>query len=290
MNMKRALLIFMGALLIPGFALAGDVAPFDGTARFDVSKVWVDGEGTEVAGVTDSVNVTLTCNTGLPLEQSADITSSNGVVFVLTELDSPGDIDCTVTESVPAGYSASYVANESDASDTACVFDGSTEQAGADNFCVITNSPDSVDVTVSTVWNVINDGGEEVSQVTDLTLSCNAPIVGQTEIGTTGIWSKTVLGVAGSQALALEAKVTPDPDGSSECWVTDTVGDSAVERTSTCGDSDNPGMSISVGSGDSCQFTYTVFFEGIPTLSQYGMAVMILLMLGVGFIGFRRLV
>jgi len=37
-----------------------------------------------------------------------------------------------------------------------------------------------------------------------------------------------------------------------------------------------------------CTATGTQFFEGIPTLSQYGMALMALLMLGVGFIGFRR--
>jgi len=46
----------------------------------------------------------------------------------------------------------------------------------------------------------------------------------------------------------------------------------------------------SLGAGDShtCTFTNTVFFEGIPTLSQWGLALMALLMLGVGFIGFRR--
>ncbi|MBT8060186.1 MAG: IPTL-CTERM sorting domain-containing protein [Gammaproteobacteria bacterium] len=31
-----------------------------------------------------------------------------------------------------------------------------------------------------------------------------------------------------------------------------------------------------------------MFFEGIPTLSQWGMALMALLMLGVGLVGFRR--
>jgi hypothetical protein len=36
------------------------------------------------------------------------------------------------------------------------------------------------------------------------------------------------------------------------------------------------------------EFTNTVFFEGIPTLSQYGLALMALLMLGVGMVGFRR--
>jgi hypothetical protein len=49
-------------------------------------------------------------------------------------------------------------------------------------------------------------------------------------------------------------------------------------------------MRVSVGSGDSCTITNTVFFEGIPTLNQYGMAIMALLMLGMGFVGFRRFV
>ena len=33
-----------------------------------------------------------------------------------------------------------------------------------------------------------------------------------------------------------------------------------------------------------------VRFEGIPTLNQYGLAILALLMLGVGFVGFRRFV
>jgi hypothetical protein len=39
-----------------------------------------------------------------------------------------------------------------------------------------------------------------------------------------------------------------------------------------------------------CDVEGTVFFEGIPTLSQYGLAIMALLMLGVGFVGMRRFV
>ncbi|MDT8322073.1 MAG: IPTL-CTERM sorting domain-containing protein [Xanthomonadales bacterium] len=288
MNMKRAILIFMGALLVPGVALAGDVTPFDGTARFDVSKVWLDGEGTEVVGVTDSVNVTLTCNTGLPLEQDADITSSDGVVFVVTELASVEDIDCTVTESVPSGYSAEYFANFSDSSTTACVFEGGVERVGPDNTCVIENSPDTVEVTVSTVWDLINNGGADISQETDVTITCNAPIDGGDALGEpfVGYYSATDT-LVGNDSFTVS--VAPAPGGS-QCFATDTVNNSAVEGTSTCGSQLSPGMSISVGSGDSCEFTYTVFFEGIPTLSQYGLAVMILLMLGVGFIGVRRFV
>jgi hypothetical protein len=47
---------------------------------------------------------------------------------------------------------------------------------------------------------------------------------------------------------------------------------------------------VSVNDGHECTITNTVFFEGIPTLNQYGLALLALLMLGVGFVGFRRFV
>ena len=47
---------------------------------------------------------------------------------------------------------------------------------------------------------------------------------------------------------------------------------------------------VPVISGAECTILNTAFFEGIPTLSQYGMALMALLMLGVGAIGIRRFV
>ena len=61
--------------------------------------------------------------------------------------------------------------------------------------------------------------------------------------------------------------------------------DDAVEVDNGC---DN--ITVSHGQGAECLITNTVFFEGIPTLSQYGMAIMALLMLGVGLVGFRRFV
>jgi len=62
---------------------------------------------------------------------------------------------------------------------------------------------------------------------------------------------------------------------------------SGVEGTASdaCGDAD-----LDAGDSATCTFTNTVFFEGIPTLGQYGLAVLALLMLGAGFIGFRRFV
>ena len=77
MNLKRAFLILTAAmLLLPGLALAQDGAV---TIRFAVTKEFSDFN-------PGSIEVTLSCNTGLPLTQSADINELNGVVFVVEEV------------------------------------------------------------------------------------------------------------------------------------------------------------------------------------------------------------
>lgn len=77
----------------------------------------------------------------------------------------------------------------------------------------------------------------------------------------------------------------PHYGGTSVCTVTENVAFSAAESD----DSDCASLPISIGMGNSCTITNVVFFEGIPTLNQYGLAVLALLMLGVGLVGFRRL-
>ena len=70
-----------------------------GAARFKVTKVFSDGS-------TDEVDVMLTCNTGLPLQQDFTIAGGDpdGVTFVVTDIPD-GGADCEVTESgTPAGY------------------------------------------------------------------------------------------------------------------------------------------------------------------------------------------
>jgi len=64
--------------------------------------------------------------------------------------------------------------------------------------------------------------------------------------------------------------------------------DSSIEVSMDCGT--DGVVTVFPGDEEDCDFTNTVFFEGIPTLSQYGMAIMALLMLSVGFVGFRRFV
>jgi hypothetical protein len=60
---------------------------------------------------------------------------------------------------------------------------------------------------------------------------------------------------------------------------------SAVEAQSTCS---NP---VAINLGDvrrNCLVTNTVFFEGIPTLNQYGLVLISALMLLTGLIAARR--
>ncbi|MBT8048950.1 MAG: IPTL-CTERM sorting domain-containing protein, partial [Gammaproteobacteria bacterium] len=74
-------------------------------------------------------------------------------------------------------------------------------------------------------------------------------------------------------------------DGDAFCTAYETnVDSSEVETTDDC----EPRMLVEAAGSNGCEINNTVFFEGIPTLSQYGLALMALLMLGVGMVGFRR--
>jgi hypothetical protein len=88
----------------------------------------------------------------------------------------------------------------------------------------------------------------------------------------------------GSGDETFNEKVNPYAWPGGSCYVMEIDVADAVEVDNGCGS-----LEVSVGSGDSCTITNTVFFEGIPTLSQYGMALLVLLMLGVGFVSFRRI-
>jgi len=183
--------------------------------------------------------------------------------------------------------------------------------------CVITNKPTPVPVVITKTWEEHGDGGDYYDRDIDITLKCDARIVGGSFNHSDKTWRKTTslsdnnsypynyddkLGDNVDMAV-IKNKVIPDwyptvpvtdpptKQPTSVCWATESGQDSAVETKSTCGSTEaTAGMKVSLGSGDSCEMINTVFFEGIPTLNQYGMAIMALLMLGLGFVGFRRFV
>jgi hypothetical protein len=97
-------------------------------------------------------------------------------------------------------------------------------------------------------------------------------------------WVKASASSLGDHAF--EFPIFEPAFGGTDCTVEESFDDSVVESDSDCSDPET----IEAGQDESCEIVNTVFFEGIPTLNQYGMAILALLMLGVGFVGFRRFV
>ncbi|HLF29754.1 MAG TPA: IPTL-CTERM sorting domain-containing protein [Xanthomonadales bacterium] len=279
MTIKRVFLTLLAALLLPGLAYAQTQT----RATFTVQKEFTDGNS------VTPVTVNIQCFTGVPLNQEATRVASGGdfeVEFVVESFDN-GQLDCEIWEDAVAGYSADYEVDADNAESTqdsddgadACEFENVS--SGGENLCIITNSPDPVEVEVCKDWVIEGSDGADVDQNYQLTLQCDNPILGENEYY--GYWDINFYGEGNN---CHTAAVIPDWEGGTNCSVDEDVYDSAVESSNPCGNLD---VDIA-SSGVSCTVTNTAFFEGIPTLSQYGLAILALLMLGVGFVGFRRFV
>jgi len=257
-------------------------------ARFAVTKDFSDNS-------PEKVTVNISCNTGLPLEQSFVIFDSQsnpgdalvppqpGVIFVVKSF-ADGAMDCTVTETAVDGYTAVYTASgdsssvDDDPNAPGCHFN--QVGFGDMNTCEISNAAQNGTFTVNKVWNIFNDGGDEVIEQAWVDIWCDAEI---TNGGYYDDYSDDwYLGGYLGDGESLTAKVST-LTGPATCWAYESIKQSGVESSDDCGS-----RSIPAGGSSSCTFTNTVFFEGIPTLSQYGLALMALLMLSMGYIGFRR--
>jgi len=256
-------------------ALTGTAAPeaqdpasmvcIESSARFRVIKTFSDGSN-------DEVDVLLTCNTGLPLQQPFTITGGDpaGVTFVVTEFV-PGTMRCEVTETRgPEGYTPIF--NDGDG----CVWENIV--AGLYT-CEISNTADFATFSVYKDWVVVNEGGQEVIEAASVTIWCSSEIFGGYYNDNVGKWYKT--GILGDNDILTATVDTTQ--GPTTCYATESINLSGVESEGNC----DP-RPIPAGGSSTCTFVNTVFFEGIPTLSQYGLAILALLMLGMGLVGFRR--
>lgn len=281
MNFKRAFLTLVVLMLLPALAQA------QVTARFDVGLAWVD---TDLgAGVnTSERSVTIACTTGLPLTQTAMVSSGNNVEFVLTSLTDLDAVDCTISQTAgaPAGYTEWHAQVGDPAPPAAgalggCAFDDAN--ALEDNDCTLINQAQAGSFTVGTVWNITGSEGEIPDYDQTVRYECNETFSGAS--GTGPYFTTKSFSGPNPEARSITGIVTR-VDGGTLCTAEDGIVASAVETVENC----SSAKSIGPGGSNSCTFAYTVFFEGIPTLSQYGLAIMALLMLGVGFVGFRRFV
>ena len=238
-----------------------------------------------------SVMVSLTCNTGNPLSQEFEITEAGGVDFVVQVLDfiaPTTTCEVSLTDIDGAYISNAMLANGVDTG-SSCVFSGTPvadESAAFDpdrsNTCEIAAVPTPNVWTVSKVWL---DGGSDISQEATFDWECTnaSQTTDGSAAGFGGSFTET------GEFDDVEVTVYPAPGMTATCSATEDIDllDDSVESDQGC----ESGNEFTIGSGDDgCTITNSVFFEGIPSLNQYGLAIMALLMLGVGMVGFRRFV
>ena len=260
----------------------------DPIARFAVWKDFDDNNPAEVL-------VTITCNTGLPLTQSKLIADNDTlpqpdgvpdgyfigdppVNFVVRDFED-GAMNCTITEEVPGGYEVEYFDGAS-FSDESCDYDGVA--FGAANTCQITNTLQQVEVEVTKVW--IDENPQfDSTNIAEASWFCSNVADTCDGFGCNNSGGLNFFGNPGMDSFY----VYPDWDGTTTCRVTEVfLPEGGVETD----DSDCQGIVVVPGDGGSCTIFNTRLYEGIPTLSHYGLAIMALVMLGIGFVGFRRFV
>ena len=277
--------LLAAVLLLPASVFAGTI--LGSTTTFIIEKTW------EQAGDTDGLQVTahLKCTGALSTQQTVVFTATtDAVLFVYDIIQIPKDqqVNCDITEDVPENYTARYNCNDDDCGDSGqqlakCAYlDVDPRRTYR---CSIANRPVPATVTVTKTWIVEGadlgfDGGHYVHG------RCDSLVVGEGEDGKCGpdCWYSEVWQ---NEAVDGEYEFTiPRPNYPyTRCTFGESVNDSVVESENGCGK-----MNLAAGAEVECEIVNTVFFEGIPTLNQYGMAILALLMLGVGFIGFRRFV
>ncbi|MGD8930821.1 MAG: IPTL-CTERM sorting domain-containing protein, partial [Lysobacterales bacterium] len=233
-----------------------------------------------------AVQVQLICNTGLPLDQTFTIWQGHPVNFVVHDFE-PGTMDCYIQEigAGTDGYTSSYLAGTEDGQGgvrteaDGCYFD---DVEGGQFTCDLSNLLDPVSFTVRKNWLDVEQG-VDVQLYAQAGYTCynvrTAPDGGLQEIS-------GGMDFNGIEDYDVVTDIYPAFDGSSYCVATEDWLPSAAEGD----DSDCNKVELTVGESASCTIYNTVFFEGIPTLSQWGLAILAVLTLGVGLVGFRRFV
>jgi hypothetical protein len=250
-------------------------------ATFRVTKDFVDGNPA-------TVRVELHCNHGLPLIQGFNISNEQSVNFVLGSFDD-GVPDCTITEVSADGYETTYYADGQSSptfDSDGCYFDNVGR--GDVNICNITNEPVPVEIDITKEWIMGGSSGNAFAEMASVTVSSPTEIVDGYpcyESGESSYYGNycKYLEFYGPETDTQTVMVYPHWEGV-EVGIHEDVAESYIESENGCGGS----VEIFPGQGAECTITNSVFFEGIPTLNQYGLALLALLMLGVGMVGFRR--
>jgi len=246
------------------------------------------------------VVVTLNCNTGLPLTQQGVVHDPDAaglepgdftvIEFVVNDF-LPGTMNCELEEEIPAGYVPTYTAGATTGIADAIFSD---EEAcyyelieGGQFTCDIFNDLQPVDVIVEKEW--IDEHPEyQLPTIVEIGLECDAEIIGG--------FPCLLFGNEGNGGgnYCAEQYIDPNNPGvfevyphfsGTECTATEELIDGVLTDESDC-----ESMIIFPGQGDGCVIVNTRLFAGIPTLSQYGLILLALMMLGMGAVAYRRFI
>lgn len=265
----------------------GCFEPNDGDiAEFFVQKRFNDSND------EDAVELKIKCTSGFPLENSITVTPNAGdfgsyeVRFVVRNFND-GALNCEVWEETPVGYQADYDCQSGSSCSTGegtgpCTFEAVSN--GQQNLCLIQNYVEPVNLVVTKQWEY-DPADTVVDDSAVVELNCLNVFDGDGDAMPDNImhWAWLLDGNPASQT----AKVYPDFSGKTFCWTTEAPVSSAVESENSC---ETP-FPVKVGDTElNCTVTNTVFFEGIPSLNQYGLVLFTALMLLTGMVAVRRLV
>ena len=244
-------------------------------ARFNVTKTWVPASN-------ECVDVSISCNNGLPANDIAPVCGGDqiGHTFVLTLIEGQSNVSCTITEALEdPGYSSNLP--------DGCTFDNILPDTLYE--CDFVNTGKPATYVAVKEWVSISMGGDIVDESAQVEIWCTAEATSVNNayyIGYNGEYYKyrnddMSDGESMSVTLATTSETLP------MCLSAETSNRVDFERSYS---SNCSLTTLTRGGTTTCTITNTVFYEGIPTLSQWGMALMALLMLGVGLVGFRRFV
>jgi hypothetical protein len=239
------------------------------TTRFATSIDFLDGN-------TASVTATLTCSAGTPLTQSFDI--ADGSPFEFTIMNLPFTTPGTNCEITVSGLSAAYTL-----SPQSCVFDADAGTFAPDgnNVCAFVAGGAAANYTVEKFWVINEQNAVEDSYIVDVTVTCDSDILAIDGIDYIG-GTEAMVSLDDGESALLSIDTS---NGITRCSAVEEFTINGVEQEASAGCTN-----AAMGPGESarCTFTNTVFFRGIPSLSEYGMAIMALLMLCLGFFTIRR--
>ena len=272
------------------------------TGNGQIATFWVQTRFTDGNNVSP-VTLNFRCNGGTVFNGTKTYFPTGfdfGIYETSFQVDNVPEapISCEVWETAPAGYIPRYSCQSEASCTTAndgadpCVFNGVV--AGQQNVCLIDTNVAPVEVKVTKEWadNITGElpEGESdedvgVEQSARINLVCKNVFDGDgLEIDGNMVWSWNFEGNPDSNV----AMVYPNFDESTTttCWTEEQALPSAVESESTCSEP----IEINIGDGKTdCMVTNTVFFEGVPTLNQYGLILITALMLLTGTAAMRRL-